>query len=96
MSPADQHDDGRRQGSYTLIFLNSIPGKALSPEVVKHHAAHLAELDNSGKLVLAGPIPERAVSSCFAPRAWPKRKRSPRKTRWCGAHIRPTSSAPSS
>lgn len=60
MSPADQHDDGRRQGSYTLIFLNSIPGKALSPEVVKHHAAHLAELDNSGKLVLAGPIPERA------------------------------------
>jgi uncharacterized protein YciI len=27
---------------------------------VNHHAAHLAELDQNGKLVLAGPIPERA------------------------------------
>ena len=45
---------------YYLIFLNSIPGKALSPEVVHRHAAHLAELDKDGKLFLAGPIPERA------------------------------------
>jgi uncharacterized protein YciI len=60
MSAADQHPDSRREGTYYLIFLNSIPGKPLSTEVVKLHAAHLAELDNDGKLVLAGPIPERA------------------------------------
>jgi uncharacterized protein YciI len=59
MSPADQHDDGR-EARYYLVFLNSTPGKALSPEVVSLHAAHLAELDTDGKLVLAGPIPERA------------------------------------
>jgi hypothetical protein len=53
MSPADE-------GKYYLIFLNSIPGKALSLDVVNRHAAHLKELDNDGKLVLAGPIPERA------------------------------------
>lgn len=45
---------------YHLIFLNGIPGKALSLEVVNLHAAHLEELDKAGKLVLAGPIPERA------------------------------------
>src|SRR5579862_1947830 len=60
MSPADQNTDRREETRYYLIFLNSIPGKALSPEVVNRHAAHLAELDNDGKLVLAGPIPERA------------------------------------
>jgi uncharacterized protein len=60
MSPADQHDDGRREARYYLIFLNLIPGKPLSPEVINLHAAHLEELDNKGKLVLAGPIPERA------------------------------------
>ena len=60
MSPADQHDDGRREARYYLIFLNSVPGRPLSPEVVNLHAAHLAELDDDGKLVLAGPIPERA------------------------------------
>lgn len=60
MSPADQPSGGRREATYYLIFLNSIPGKALSPEVVNLHAAHLAELDDDGKLVLAGPIPERA------------------------------------
>ena len=45
---------------YFLIFLNSIPGKSLTPDVVTLHAAHLKELDQAGKLVLAGPIPERA------------------------------------
>ena len=45
---------------YHLIFLNGIPGRPLSPEVMNLHAAHLAELDKDGKLVLAGPIPERA------------------------------------
>ena len=60
MSPADLPDDGRREGKYYLIFLNSIPGKPLSLDVVNRHATHLAELDSAGKLVLAGPIPERA------------------------------------
>ena len=60
MTPADQPSDGRRETKYYLIFLNSIPGKPLSPQVVNLHAAHLAELDRDGKLVLAGPIPERA------------------------------------
>ena len=45
---------------YFLIFLNSIAGRPLSPEVVDLHAAHLAWLDGEGKLVLAGPVPERA------------------------------------
>jgi uncharacterized protein len=43
-----------------LIFLVAIPGRELTPDVVKRHAAHLAQLDREGKLVLAGPIPERA------------------------------------
>jgi uncharacterized protein len=59
MSPSDQQDNGRSEDRYYLIFLNLIPGKTLSPDVVKLHAAHLAELDKAGKLVLAGPIPER-------------------------------------
>lgn len=60
MSPADRYSDGRAEAVYHLIFLNSVPGKPLSPEVVNLHAAHLEELDKDGKLVLAGPIPERA------------------------------------
>jgi uncharacterized protein len=60
MSHANPHDDGRRDASYRLIFLESVPGKPLSAEVVKLHAAHLKELDDAGKLVLAGPVPERA------------------------------------
>jgi uncharacterized protein YciI len=60
MSIADHFSDGCREAKYYLVFLNSIPGRSLSPEVVNLHAAHLAELDKDGKLVLAGPIPERA------------------------------------
>jgi uncharacterized protein YciI len=60
MSTADHLSDSRREAKYYLIFLNSIPGKPLSPEVVNLHAAHLEELDKDGKLVLAGPVPERA------------------------------------
>lgn len=59
MSPADQHSERHEESRYYLIFLNPVPGKPLTPEVVKLHAAHLAELDSDGKLVLAGPIPER-------------------------------------
>ena len=60
MSIADHISEDRREAKYYLIFLNSIPGRSLSPEVVNLHAAHLAALDRNGKLVLAGPVPERA------------------------------------
>jgi uncharacterized protein len=60
MSTADQLSNGDREAKYYLIFLKSIAGKPLSPEVVSLHAVHLAELDKDGKPVLAGPVPERA------------------------------------
>jgi uncharacterized protein len=60
MSDAGHQSRVDQDTKYFLIFLNSIPGKPLSPEVVNLHTAHLAGLDNDGKLVLAGPIPERA------------------------------------
>jgi uncharacterized protein len=60
MSSPDQRDGDRREDRYHLIFLTVIPGKPLTPEVVNLHAAHLEQLDKEGKLVLAGPIPERA------------------------------------
>ena len=60
MPPPDQRDGGLREDRYYLIFLNLVPGKPLAPEVVNLHAAHLENLDKDGKLVLAGPIPERA------------------------------------
>jgi uncharacterized protein YciI len=56
----DHSSEGRREAKYYLIFLSSVPGRLPSPEAVKRHAAHLAELDQAGKLVLAGPITERA------------------------------------
>jgi uncharacterized protein len=60
MAPADQDAGSHRDARFYLVFLHSIPGKPLSAEVVSRHAAHLAELDGAGKLVLAGPILERA------------------------------------
>src|ERR1700733_13055762 len=60
MPPADRHSEGREEAVYHLIFLNGIPGRPLSSEAVNLHAAHLEKLDKDGKLVLAGPIPERA------------------------------------
>src|SRR5580693_6961225 len=60
MSPAADRSVGRQEAKYYLIFLHSIPERPLSPEVVELHAAHLAELDDSGKLVMAGPLVERA------------------------------------
>ena len=60
MSDADRRCGADQDTRYYLIFLNSVPGKSLSPEVVNLHAAHLEELDKDGKLVLAGPVPERA------------------------------------
>jgi uncharacterized protein len=58
MSDAD-HPDRYQEARYYLIFLHSIPERPLCREVVDLHAAHLAELDDSGKLVMAGPIVER-------------------------------------
>jgi uncharacterized protein YciI len=60
MSPADDRSVGHQEARYYLIFLHSIPERPLSPDVVELHAAHLAELDDSGKLVMAGPLVERA------------------------------------
>lgn len=60
MSIVGHSSEERRETKYYLIFLNSIPGRIPSPEAVNLHAAHLAELDKAGKLVLAGPMPERA------------------------------------
>jgi uncharacterized protein YciI len=60
MPPSDPRDGGQGEDRYYLIFLNLVPGKPLTPEVVSLHAAHLTKLDKDGKLVLAGPIPERA------------------------------------
>jgi uncharacterized protein len=60
MVAAADHSDGSRETKYYLIFLHSIPERPLSREVVDLHANHLAELDDSGKLVMAGPLLERA------------------------------------
>src|ERR1700733_1504041 len=59
MASADHvSGDGQEQACY-LIFLSAIPGTSLSAEAVGRHAEHLAQLDKAGKLILAGPIPER-------------------------------------
>jgi uncharacterized protein YciI len=60
MSDADHSSGADQDTKYYLIFLHSIPERSLSPQVVDQHAAHLAELDDSGKLVMAGPLVERA------------------------------------
>ena len=43
---------------YFLILMRMVPGKAMSPDVLGAHSAHLAELDRDGSLLLAGPISE--------------------------------------
>src|SRR5580704_19774655 len=60
MCPADDRSVGHQEAKYYLVFLHSIPERPLSPEAVELHAGHLAELDDSGKLVMAGPLVERA------------------------------------
>jgi uncharacterized protein YciI len=60
MSSAKDRSVGHQEAKYYLIFLHSIPERPLSAEAVGLHAAHLAELDDSGKLVMAGPLLERA------------------------------------
>lgn len=60
MAAAAHRPDGSQETKYYLIFLHSIPDRPLSREVVDLHAAHLAELDDRGTLVMAGPLVERA------------------------------------
>jgi uncharacterized protein len=59
MSDVDHRRGADQDTKYYLIFLHSIPERPLTAEAVDQHAAHLAELDDSGKLVMAGPIVER-------------------------------------
>ena len=54
------HPHDHQEAKYYLIFLHPIPERALSREVVDLHATHLAELDDCGKLVMAGRLVERA------------------------------------
>jgi uncharacterized protein len=53
------HPDSCQEAKYYLIFHHPILKRALSHEVVDLHANHLAELDDSGHLVMAGPLVER-------------------------------------
>jgi uncharacterized protein len=59
MSDADHRSGADQDTKYNLIFLHSIPERPLTAEAVDQHAAHLEELDDRGKLVMAGPIVER-------------------------------------
>src|SRR5215470_11146284 len=60
MAAAANHLKACQEAKYYLIFLYPIPERPLSRDVVDLHAIHLAELDDCGKLVMAGPIVERA------------------------------------
>jgi uncharacterized protein len=55
MIPADQDSGDSQDVVYHLLFLNGVPGRTPTAEVLAQHAAHLADLDRQGKLVLAGP-----------------------------------------
>jgi uncharacterized protein YciI len=56
MTPSDPAASDSQDVVYHLVFLNGLPGKTPTPDVLSHHAAHLAELDRQGRLVLAGPF----------------------------------------
>lgn len=52
------HPSNESTDRYFLISLKMVPWRSLSPEVMDLHAAHLSELDRTGRLFLAGPVPE--------------------------------------
>jgi uncharacterized protein len=56
MSPNRPDQNNGEQTTRYVVFLSVKPGQALTSAVVDQHAAHLAELDRQGKLVLAGPL----------------------------------------
>lgn len=59
MSDADHCFRDDQDTKCYVIFLHSIPERSLTTEVIDQHAAHLAELDDSGKLVMSALIVER-------------------------------------
>jgi uncharacterized protein YciI len=44
---------------YYLFIARGVPDKAPTPSVFAEHGAHLAKLDQAGKLALAGPFLDR-------------------------------------
>jgi uncharacterized protein len=44
---------------YYLLLATGVPGKAPTGDVLTEHGAHLARLDQEGKLALAGPFLDR-------------------------------------
>jgi uncharacterized protein len=56
MTLADRDSPDTHDAVYHLVFLNGLPGRTPTADVLAHHAAHLADLDRQGKLVLAGPF----------------------------------------
>ena len=55
MIPVTKH----MTSSTTPYFSPGYPTNPLTPESVRLHGEHLAELDRKGQLVLAGPLVER-------------------------------------
>jgi uncharacterized protein YciI len=56
MLPGEYLAGENRDGALYVLFLAAVPGKALTATVIHQHAAHLADLDREGRLVLAGPL----------------------------------------
>src|ERR1700722_19436239 len=56
MPRSDQVSSDPQDVVYHLVLLSGLPGKGPTPDVLSQHAAHLAELDRQGKVVLAGPF----------------------------------------
>jgi uncharacterized protein YciI len=44
---------------YYLLLAHGLPGKVPTAELLAEHGAHLARLDQQGKLALAGPFLDR-------------------------------------
>jgi uncharacterized protein YciI len=47
---------------YYAVVMNKVENRELTDEIIQHHARHLAELDEEGKLVLAGPFTDHPSS----------------------------------
>lgn len=59
MSPNDDSSNQPHDVVYHVIFLSGISDRPLNPAIVELHGQHLAELDRTGQLVLAGRLVER-------------------------------------
>lgn len=60
-SPPDRvvAEQGADDVVYYLLLARGVPGKAPTAGVLAEHGAHLAKLDQQGKLALAGPFLDR-------------------------------------